>query len=216
MNIKKRRVRARKLAAAVAAAPAVLTLSAPGLLAQDVAKPWSVKAGVNWLSSGEGRDGAGSTGYSIGAGYTLPSPSLLSPRSGRASVDVGYSRNSDSGNHLEAWSVQYVERIPVSRSSSKSVPYVGIGVGLYRLDGRVTTLSSGGSIPTGSGLEAAAISPGTPGSVTEDDSRTTLGASFIVGTNIGESAFVEASYNLTGKVAGVRADSVNLSVGIRF
>jgi hypothetical protein len=67
-----------------------------------------------------------------------------------------------------------------------------------------------------SGAAVASVISGGDGSASATETKTRIGGRLIAGVDIHESYYVELAYNLTGKVADARTDSLTLSAGARF
>lgn len=177
----------RKALGALLVAPFIFALTTAADAADD--KAISLKAGINYLAEKSARDAAGDTGIHLGAGYALPTGSLLAPGQGVGSVDLTYNRNKSGDDKVEVWGLSYNERIRSYDAGGPSAFYYGLGVGLFNVDVSRTAGSQ---------------------------DKTKIGFNALLGYDLSETTFIEAGYSLMGKVNGLRGDSIVVSIGVRM
>jgi len=178
------------MAALMAAAPIVAAgLSIQPAKADPVAKPLSVQVGVGSFTGNAGNR-TERTGVHAGASYAMTSsPDIPGSRYG---VDVDENYNSRGGSHMNVAGVTLAARVPLQTATAgKPLIYGGLGLGAFNLQGH--------NMGTG----------------TTSFQKTNFGGKAMVGVDTGR-AFVEGSYIVAGSASGVRADSVNLGVGMHF
>jgi len=185
--------------------PAVLAIASIAGASDTQLKPYSFKIGFSYLGTGDSRDFTTANGLICGFGYDLPVKSLLSQLGGVSSLELEYQRHVGNGNRLDAYSLSYVERVPftLNRENTGPVPYYGFGVGVFLNGGKLAD-----AVPIG--VAADGLSAG------DSFTKWTLGGQILVGLNFEKNAFVEASYRMSGAVEGLKTDSINLMVGVRF
>jgi len=153
----------------------------------------SLDAGFGYLTNSSTRKIVDGNGFTAGIGYALPFKGVLSPQSGRASIDVDWNRNTGKGNTFNSVAAEYVERIPLSMSTTMNanqpMPYFGIGVGAFFDNAKV-------------------------GGVTTN--KTEFGGEAMLGVLFSKQFYVEASYRVSGEVNKTNVDNLNLVVGVRF
>ena len=225
-------------AASLIAIPFTLGLASSAQAVPGVPNPISAQIGGGWLTSSSAKDATSSTGLHVGAAVGLANHGLLSAFT-KPSVDVDYNTNSGHGNHINVFGLNYAERVPlsavgaaVSATGHHAVPYVGLGVGVFRseVSKTVTTTfdngsNAGGSNPVGGGSNTGGSNTGQQGAVrpnvlvttTSHESKTAwkVGGKLLAGVDFGQT-FVEASYDISGSTNGVRTDAVNLALGMHF
>lgn len=159
----------------------------------------SIEVGGDYALDSDVRDVTGDWGWRAGLGYKLPTPSFLAPKTGgRSSVDLTYSENKGGNAKLTVWSLTYAERVPFSATMSTGMsPYWGLALGVARNKAEVT-------VPVGEGTS------------TFDETKTRIAGRFLLGLDFSKNMYVEASYNLTGKVMDVDTNSLGLVAGVRF
>ena len=192
------------ITAVLVTALAISLVSLPAV-ADDSLKLNAVQVGGDWLTNSTARDGTSSIGIYLGYSRRLPTRSLISPDRGWAGIDLDWDHNSGHSNKLESFGLSYVERIPFSHANGGTVPYYGVGIG-----GFYDRLSVGTSLAFASVGSAAATS----GDPTDHQFR--IGGKALVGASFSDRYFAELSYRMSGKIQGVRTDTVNLAIGTRF
>jgi hypothetical protein len=197
-------------------APLALGLSVPAQ-AQRPVKSITAEIGGNYAIDGDVRDATQSTGLHVGLGYTLPTKTYNPAHPSWTTIGLMYNRNSGHGNKLTVWGLTAEQRYSMAKpaSTSRVRPYVGVGIGVYRVRGETdgTTTSSGEDLATAAGLGGA---QGTTGDEGGSETKTRIGGRVMAGLDFNEAYYTELAYNLTGKVAGARSDSLSLAVGFRF
>lgn len=178
---------------AVATMAIALLLGSVANAQDETPKRFFVHVGVSRANNGDVRDATQETGIAAGAGYLFASPNLIKNLNATESIDLDFLRSSGNGNSLQTAGLAYTVRIPIGEGQSSTRPYYGIGLGFYRSEAKEDTSGS-----------------------SDKATKTNFGGKLLVGANIGGSAFVEASYLLSGKVEDVKTDTVNLTVGLRF
>ena len=171
-------------------------------LADDGSHIFSLKLGVsNYLATGT-RSAASRNGMVIGGRFDIPSFPLLKSL-GTTSIDIDFTRNTGKGRVAEVASIDIVKRFMLAK-----VMYIGAGVGVHQ--SRVsdsTNFDEGGTLVHGRAFgQSNGVSSVNP----------QIGGKFLVGANLSSRFFVEGSYILNGKVAGIRTDSANVALGIHF
>ncbi len=165
--------------------------------AQVGAKPFTVSVGWSDLLEKTMADATKASGYIGMIGYRVQTGmKSLSD----TSVEASWARNSGSGNRLDVYGLQIVDRMPFSQQtrSSGMVPYWGLGIGAA-LDQFVGSVITGGSTV-----------------VLHSDSKLNLAAKVLLGLNITDSVFVEGAYNYNGSLEGKTLTSLTVSLGIHF
>lgn len=201
---------------ALVIAPMALGLAAPAH-SQTPLKSFTAEIGGNYAMNGDVRDATQSTGLHVGLGYILPTKAVNPVHPSWTTIGLMYNQNSGNGNKLTVWGVTAEQRYSVSApgSASRVRPYVGVGIGVYRDRAKGSAdappVSSGGEVFDGA---AAGISEGETTSVSE--TKTRIGGRLLAGVEFNEAYYAELAYNLTGKVADTRTDSLTLAVGLRF
>lgn len=197
-------------------APLALATLAVSASAQAVDKPYYLKGGIVYPSNKSTRDATGDTGFTIGAGYQLGTPSLLGTTGGTPAVEVNFARNKSGDDKLENLSLYYKERY---RQPGQSGVYFGWGAGINFLDASVVSPVAAPPLLDES-IEEGAISPfaSVDTGVTEKNSgsKTTLGLNALVGFDLSDTTFIELGYTMAGKVQGRRADSIDVTIGVKF
>lgn len=174
--------------AALGLAFGICGTSAPSAHAQSLFRPtFRAKVGA-FLPSGSGKDFSGNNHLKGEAEVLLPK--ILSGV-GTTSVSIGYSQGSSDGRTLRI--------VPVTIGKIFSPPnpvrlltgnvYGGVGVGPYFL-----RASGGGN----------------------SDSKTTIGGYAMVGYEFKNRLFLEAKYQVAGKIRGVSPNGLSLMVGKSF
>jgi len=193
-------------------APLAALLAAPSH-AQVGQKAISLEIGGNYAADGDVRDATQDVGIHVGVGYSLPMKPTASGRASWTTLGLMYNKNSGNGNELSVWGLTAEQRYSLAspRSYSTTTPYVGLGLGVYRVHGE----ADGEDII----LETATAGSGAgevPEDTNVDETKTRIGGRFIVGVDFNRAYYIEAAYNLTGKVLDTRSDSITLSAGARF
>jgi len=161
--------------------------------AQDAApSKYFAHVGFNRALSNTVRDALSDTGVAAGAGLILRN-GIVRSDGAQTSLDFDFLRNSASGNRLDTAGLAFTVRIPTGAGNDATKPYYGLGLGWYRSEAK-------GSIE----------------GTTVTERSTNFGTKFLLGANVGGKAFAEASYIVSGKLAGEKTDSVNFTVGLRF
>ena len=162
--------------------------SAQSAHAQSLIKPtFRAKVGA-FFPSGSGNDFSGSTHIKAEAEVFLPK--ILSG-AGTTGLSIGYSQGSHDGNTLRIIpvTVEKIFKAPNPLQSLTGNVYGGVGVGPYFL----RASGDGGS-----------------------DSKTTIGGFAMVGYQFPNKFFVEAKYQVAGKIDGVSPNGLSLLVGRSF
>lgn len=208
----------------------IALFATPAMAQMDssVVKPFSVRAGVAWLTQGDAREFARNNGLTLGVGYDLPMKSFLSPETGTPSIELDWQRHEEDGYRLDSFAVYYVERVPFDQMAvaKGSYLYGGVGVGVSFNSGEAGDDGNGGGggyddDDDDGGYEGYVGAIGTfdarqdftPG---DSFSRATIGAKFIIGYKINPSFFIEGAYKVGGSIEGLRSDSLSLMVGVKF
>ncbi|MFM7319985.1 MAG: hypothetical protein ACKO5K_00495 [Armatimonadota bacterium] len=187
----------RLISGGLAALSLAIVLGRP-VAAQDASpSKYFAHVGFNRALSSSVRNALSDTGVAAGAGLVLRN-GLVRTEGSQSSVEIDFLRNSANGDRLDTAGLAYTVRIPTGAGNDDTKPYYGLGLGWYRSEAKATSQGTSGS----------------PTTITEK--ATNFGAKFLVGANVGGKAFAEASYILSGKVAGEKTDSVNFTVGLRF
>jgi len=103
-------------------------------------------------------------------------------------LDFDWSRSTGNGNRIDSLGILYIERIPLGNTI-----YLGLGPGSFYNNIRI---QRDGYI--------------------ERDHKWRLGGRALLGANLPAGLYLEAGYNYSGSVAGLKTDSADLSLGIRF
>ncbi|MCC6728635.1 MAG: hypothetical protein IT208_04775 [Chthonomonadales bacterium] len=214
--------RKRRINPALAATPVALGLASAAHAQDATIRPLSVRVGATILTSSTGRESADSLGWRLGLGYSLPGVGLAGRERGRPSIDLDYAHNSG-GGRVSTLGIAYVERIALApRDGRTSVPYFGLGIGLYNVSARYSVgggsnggSSNGGSSNGGTSNGGASLLQSTSSRyATKDDFH--FGGKLLLGVDMADRYFAEVSYDWAGSAAGVSGDSVGLMVGMRF
>jgi len=104
-------------------------------------------------------------------------------------LDFDWSRTTGNGSRIDTIGILYIERIPLGDG-----PYIGLGPGSFYNNARIRHANG----------------------VTEREHKWRVGGRAVAGWNLPAGLYLEAGYSLSGKVLGVKTDSVDLSLGIRF
>ena len=104
-------------------------------------------------------------------------------------LDIDWARSSGAGSRIDTLGVLYIERIPLGDG-----PYIGLGPGSFYNNARIRR----------------------EGLPTERAAKWRIGGRAVVGWNLPLGLYLEGGYSLSGKVLGVKTDSADLSLGIRF
>ena len=175
-----------------------LTLAAPAM-AQREKTGISVEVGGNYIMDGDTRDAIGDYGLRVAVGYDLPSQSLLGRETGgRSRITLSYTSGDDTFTEVDdgllytltpkltSWGLTYEERVPFRMvEEGATSPYWGVGLGVFYHKGEL-----GASVTDGETTLRDSM----------DDTATRIGGRAIVGVNFANRWFVEASYNLSGKI----------------
>lgn len=160
--------------------------------AVDANPPIAIAAGVSYRYDRDARavtqDGSFSWDEDYGTHLVVGASAPERAFVGYPWVDFDWSRSSGEGSRIDTLGVLYLERIPLGTG-----PYIGLGPGSFYNDARLRRHG-----------------------VTERQRKWRIGGRALVGWNLPAGLFLEAGYNLSGKVLGIRTDSVDLSLGIRF
>lgn len=214
--------------------PVTLSVATNAAEAQEKSKPYGVHLGVASLTGSDERDAFGETGkLGLSYDFQLKGAQKIQPR-----VDVDYARFSDNGFRLSTLGLSANAEIPLTKNPVRG-PYALVGLGIYHvsvdtpgffvptLPTPIPTVPTVPTIPTtpggsggsggGSGGEAV-LTLGSQAIVAAglNDSSTKLGVNLGVGYKFSDSLSGELTYRLLGRVAGVRADNVALSLGFSF
>lgn len=185
-----------KLTTAVAALVG-LTLAAPAF-AQREPTGLAFEIGGNYIMKSEVRDSVGDVGLRLALNYQLPTQSLLGPTTGgKPSATLSYTW-ADDDVKLTTWGLSYEERVPFTLSAGPTGPYWGLGLGVFRSKAEWDVSYS----------EMAAESG-------PSETKTRFGGRALLGMDFTK-YYAELSYNLSGKVADGKTDSIALAAGIRF
>lgn len=191
-------------ASTLVAAVVGLALAAPAMAQKP--SNLALEIGGNYITKSDVRDAVGDLGLRVALNYQLPSLSLLGPETGgKPSVTLAYNY-ADDDVKLTTWGLTYEERVPfsvVGRSGGSS-PYWGLGLGLFRHEAKFDYHPSAVDV-------SVAAENGS-----EKESKTRFGGRAIIGMDFNSKWYTELSYNLTGKVADGRTDSLALAAGFRF
>ena len=103
-------------------------------------------------------------------------------------LDIAWARSTGNGSRIDTVGVLYIERIALGQG-----PYIGLGPGSFYNNARIER--DGGTVR---------------------GTKWRIGGRAVVGYNLPAGLYLEAGYSLSGKVLGVKTDSVDLSLGIRF
>lgn len=165
----------------------------------------SLRVGVSTPTDSDTRDYSATTGYNAGLRFGLPIPGLLTSLIGtNSSIDLEGFQAKDGNDRLNYLGLTYNEQVRFA-SLGVVVPYVGLGVGAYRLGAKHASTYS-----------IIGISSTTNYDDVHNRNGVRAGARAMVGVELPLGLFVEASAVVTGKVDGVRGNTANLAVGIRF
>lgn len=197
-------------------APLALALAAPAH-AQNAAKAITVEIGPNYAMNSDVRDATQDIGIHVGLGYRLPVKTVNPDHPSWTTVGVMYNQNSKHGNKLDVLGLTAEQRYSVAKPGSTSSvrPYVGIGVGVYRVHAKAGDYEP----PVSSGLEDVVAGRGqgsSEGDYDDSETKTRIGGRLMAGLEFSNAYYAELAYNLTGKIEDVRSDSLTLSVGARF
>jgi hypothetical protein len=193
-------------------APLAALLAAPSHAAYG-AKSITAEIGANYAVDGDVRDATQSTGFHVGLGYALPTKPSASGNPSWSTIGLMYNQNSGNGNKLTVWGLTAEQRwaMGAKNENRKTTPYVGAGIGVYRVRGEAdnTVVAEDISATAGSGA-------GTTEGESNSETKTRIGGRVMAGLTFSESYYAELAYNLTGKVLGSRSDSITLSIGARL
>ena len=103
-------------------------------------------------------------------------------------LDIDWSRSTGNGSRIDTVGILYIERIPFGETF-----YIGLGPGSFYNNARIEHET-----------------------YTERAAKWRLGGRAVVGVNLPAGLYLESGYSLSGRVLGVKTDSVELSLGIRF
>lgn len=179
-------------------------------------QPFSLRAGVSYLTDADARRSTSNTGFTIGGSYDF----FQGKASERYSLDVDYNQHSGNGNKLDSWAFQLAVRAPFEQgeTAGKTSFYYGAGLGFFRhrSTGSTTTTTTGGG--GGGGGTQIAYPAGTTTTTTSSfsNTKTVFGGSLILGVRFQQNAYAELAYRISGKVEGVNANNLNLEVGFKF
>ena len=233
-----------KIAAILTATAPLAFAFSPAAQAQDASaattqKPIALQIGAGYIPSGDGRSASSDFGLHVGGRYILPLPALSASVGGHSSIDADYNHNAGNGGHVDSYGLTYMERIPFSKTTGPVVPYGGIGIGIFRADAKVrrtkttTTTTLGGAVRrplqiNSTGGSNGGLPPPTPtgsngGTTTtttssyfQSGNSTNIGGKILLGLQFQGGVYTEVSYILSGSTQGVRSDTVNVDLGIRF
>jgi hypothetical protein len=170
----------------------------------------SIRLGPSYPMDGDTRDLAGGIGYNAGVRYGLPIPGIFSALVGSTSgVDLEGFQAKDDTNKLNYIGLSYLEQVRFA-SMGPVTPYLGFGVGAYRL-GINNEHTTSRTIDLGSSQFVTIRS--TSGG---NDHAIRCGGRAMVGAELPLGLFVELSVVVVGKIDHVNANTANLAVGIRF
>ena len=155
--------------------------------AQDSSTLFPVRAKVGaYFPQGSGKNLGGSTAFNIEGDFVIPNLGQ-----GKYIVSAGYIQGSNNGGKLRVIPItvgRYFSPLNPAKSVTGNV-YLGAGVGPYFVRASV------------------------PGA---SQSKTTIGGYGVVGYQFPNPYFVEAKYNVVGKVGGINPSGLAISVGRRF
>jgi hypothetical protein len=205
-------------------APVAFSLMGAGPAHAQRVKPFSLEAGISNLTDDAARNTTDGLGLHLSAHYRLPTRSLLAPRSGHPRLDLDFDNNTGKGHHVQLLGLSYGEQIPLGNQRHGILPYAGLGVGFAVTDVSVSLAGSsrlarrfhragsnpGGSTPTGGGVAAGT------GTLFQSSKRVQFVGKLLLGVELSESIYVEASYIFGGSALGVKSDSLNFALGFHF
>ena len=187
----------------LALVPIVFLASTHVTAKADEGPHFLLRLGASNFQSKSLRSEASRNGLALGLGLILPKPLILRGIS-QGSVEIDYSRHQGKGADVEVAAIQYVERVSIMGRRSGFSPYIGAGVGVHR-DRYSNSFNDDVIVRTRSlGNQS-----------NESANKAVLGGKAILGANISDKFFVEGSYVLSGKTAGSRFDSTNITLGIK-
>lgn len=180
-------------------APGLLLVSSAG--AQTPAKPFSVALGLDYLEGGSLGSATARDGWIADVGYHFAAAHGSVNKIFDTSVDFTWSQHNGHGGFASSYGLFLEDRTPFTSSGGSGiVPYYGVGLGVVRDMGRVI-INTGGSDAR---VFAASAS------------KYTNGEKILLGLKFGSSFYLEGAYNFNGGFTDASADSVSVSVGVRF
>jgi opacity protein-like surface antigen len=178
-----------------------------------VSKAITIKLGAFFPSSGDVKNAAGSTFFSVGAEYAFISKNSASPivplvyvdyagGSKKTSVDDGAGNSASLDLSASTVGIGGGARYEIGASgTSMVVPYVGAGVGVYFDHVKAAVnLNAGGQSDSGS----------------DSLNKTQLGFRLNAGVEFQKMYLLEVNYTNAGSVEGTRIDGFGVQAGVRF
>jgi hypothetical protein len=155
----------------------------------DVQKPFSVKLGVLFPTTGAAQNFGGSTQFSAGLDYALAKTTADNPA--LPSLYVDYTGGSRNGGHIYSTGVGVAIRTFTSSIGNHGqAPYVGAGVGVYDTMGK----RAGGTSNT----------------------DVNFGGKVFVGDEISGGFFIEGNYQFLPSSRGINPSGFGVQAGFRF
>ena len=171
----------------------VLVVLATGAWAANSANPsLAFAAGVCYRYDRDGRavtqEGEFSWTEDYGTHIVLGASAPEKAFVGYPWLDIDWSRSTGNDSRIDTIGVLYIERIALGAG-----PYIGLGPGSFYNNARIRR-----------------------NGITERENKWRIGGRAVAGWNLPAGLYLEGGYSLSGKVLGVKTDSFDLSLGIRF